>query len=370
MDLTSQDSFQVPKEAVEVNDKSVFMEQKDGFPAYVSMVDPFLVEALQNPRHRLTILRMELDVQKFLQNSGLHHFEFPHFPTSYLRLAAHRVAQHYGLQTMVQDNSVDGQGNRILVLKKPESKFPAVRLSDVPARRSETDELDQIKIVLKPRPSKASSNDINGIGLKRSPVRTVDERKEEYDRARARIFSSPSSSGSEDASGWVASDRKGENIGENEVSMNLIVDGEKSLGSREIGASSRVAIFRDKEKDRTDPDYDRSYERYVKNLPTIQSFNVAPIHVPKFPPPFVQYDSAIPQLHQMPVAQASINYRSPIMSPYHAMGLNQTSRDALYMQWPTQSMMYAHSYDHMRQTFFQAPFSQQPLSFECSQNHP
>lgn len=54
MDLTSQDSFQVPKEAVEVNDKSVFMEQKDGFPAYVSMVDPFLVEALQNPRHRLT----------------------------------------------------------------------------------------------------------------------------------------------------------------------------------------------------------------------------------------------------------------------------------------------------------------------------
>ncbi|CAI9782876.1 unnamed protein product [Fraxinus pennsylvanica] len=265
---------------------------------------------------------MELDIQKFLQNSGLHHFEFPHFPTSYLRLAAHRVAQHYGLQTMVQDNAVDGQGTRILVLKKPESKFPAVRLSDVPARQSETDELDQIKIVLKPRPSNASSNEVNGLGHKRSPVRTVDERKEEYDRARARIFSSPSSSESEDASGWVTSDRKSLNMGENEVSMNLVVDGEKSLGSREIGASSRVAIFRDREKDRTDPDYDRSYRR------------------------------------------------SPIMSPYHAMGLNQTSRDALYMQWPTQSMMYAHSCDHMRQTFFQAPFYQQPLSFDYSQNHP
>ncbi|KAL2480795.1 Single-stranded nucleic acid binding R3H protein [Abeliophyllum distichum] len=369
MDLTSQDSLQVPKEAVEVNDKGVFMEQKEGLPAYVSMVDPFLVEALQNPRHRLTILRMELDVQKYLQNSGLHQFEFPHLPTSYLRLAAHRVAQHYGLQTMVQDNAVDGQGTRILVFKKPESKFPAVRLSDVPARQSETDKLDQIKIVLKPRPSNASSNDVNGLGLKRSPVRTVEERKEEYDRARARIFSSPSSSESEDASGWVASDRKNLNFDENEVLMNLVVDGERSLGSREIGASSRVAIFRDREKDRTDPDYDRSYERYVKSLPSTQSFNVTPINVPKFPPPFVQYDSVIPHLGQMPVVRASINYRSPVMSPYHAMGLNQTSRDALYMQWPTQSMMYAESYDHLRQTIFQAPFCQQPLSFEYSQNH-
>ncbi|XP_022868343.1 uncharacterized protein LOC111387942 [Olea europaea var. sylvestris] len=369
MDLTSQDSLRVPKEAVEVNEKGVLMEQKEGFPAYVSMVDPFLVEALQNPRHRLTILRMELDVQKFLQSSGIHQFEFPHFPTSYLRLAAHRVAQHYGLQTMVQDNPVDGQGTRILVLKKPESKFPAILLSDVPAGQSETDKLGQIKIVLKPRSSKASSNGVNGLGLKRSPVRTVEERKEEYDRARARIFSSPSSSESEDTTGWVASDRKNLNMGGNEVSTNLVVDGEKNLSSREIGVSSKVAIFRDREKDRTDPDYDRSYERYVKNLPSIQSFNVAPINVPKYPPPFMQYDSVIPRLGQMPVAQASINYRSPVMSPYHAMGLNQTPRGALYMQWPSQSTMYAQSYDHLRQTIFQAPFYQQPLSFEHIQNH-
>ncbi|KAL3841144.1 hypothetical protein ACJIZ3_025735 [Penstemon smallii] len=174
------------------------MENQPPPPTYVSMVDPFLVEALQNPRHRLTILRMELDVQNFLKNSDIHQFEFPHFPTSYLRLAAHRVAQHYGLQTMVQDNVVDGQGIRILVIKNPESKVPAVCLSDVPAKDSENDHLNQIKFVIRPRP-KASSNDDNGLGLKRSPVRTVEERKEEYDRARARIFSSPNSSDSEDA---------------------------------------------------------------------------------------------------------------------------------------------------------------------------
>uniref|UniRef100_M1B7M4 Single-stranded nucleic acid binding R3H n=1 Tax=Solanum tuberosum TaxID=4113 RepID=M1B7M4_SOLTU len=107
-----------------------------GSSAYLSMADPFLVEALQNPRHRLTILRMELDIQKFLQSSDVQQFEYPHFPTSYLHLAAHRVPQHYGLQTMVQDSVVDGQGAKIPVTRKPESKYPGVRLSDIPPKQS------------------------------------------------------------------------------------------------------------------------------------------------------------------------------------------------------------------------------------------
>ncbi|KAG8372166.1 hypothetical protein BUALT_Bualt12G0038200 [Buddleja alternifolia] len=361
MDLISQ----VPVEATE---NGAVSEQMKEQPVYVSMVDPFLVEALQNPRHRLTILRMELDIQKFLQNSDVQQFEFPHFPTSYLRLAAHRVAQHYGLQTMVQDNTADGQGMRILVTKKPESKFPAVCLSDVPAKESESDKLDQIKIVIRPRP-KSSSNDANGLGLKRNPVRTVEERKEEYDRARARIFNGSSNFESEGAFTRAASDGRNLSIVEDDVSRNLVVDEDKSLYTREIGNSSRVAIFRDREKDRIDPDYDRSYDRYVKSIPSNQSFGLAPFNMQKFQPPFVQYDSVFPQPGQIPLPQASFNYRSPVMSPYCAMGLDQTSRDALYMQWPSHSMMYAQSYDQLRHTFLQAPFCQQPLSFDYSQNH-
>ncbi|XP_075491821.1 uncharacterized protein LOC142529970 [Primulina tabacum] len=339
-------------------------------PVYVAMVDPFLVEALQNPRHRLTILRMELDVQKFFQNSDLQMFVFPHFPTSYLRLAAHRVAQHYGLQTMIQDNVVDGQGSGILVIKKPDSKFPAICLSDVPAKEAENDKSDQIKIVIRPRASRGSSGDANEQGAKRSSVRTVEERKEEYDRARARIFHSSSGSESEDALTQVASDVMNLTLDENEVSRNLDVDGDKSIWSRDTGSSLRVAIFRDREKDRTDPDYDRSYGRYVKSTPNTQNFSLAPCNLQKFQPPFVQYDSVFPQLHQMPAPQASLNYSSPVMSSYCAAGVNQTPRDALYMQWQqTQSMMYAHSYNQMRRTLFQAPFCQQPLSFDYSQNH-
>ncbi|KAL3637108.1 hypothetical protein CASFOL_019407 [Castilleja foliolosa] len=326
-------------------------------PAYVSMVDPFLVEALQNPRHRLTILRMELDIQTFLQNPDLQQFEFPHFPTSYLRLAAHRVAQHYGLQTMVQD-TVDGQNIRILVLKKPGNKFPAVCLSDIPAKVSENDKLDQNKVVIRPRP-KASSNNAGELGLKRNQVRSVEDRKEEYDRARARIFRSPSNSESDDTVDRAASNGTNLNVYDSEFSRNFNLDGDKSM-CNEIGNSSRVAIIRDREKDRTDPDYDRSYDRYAKSFQNVQSYNVVPFNVQSFPSPFVQYDSVFPQ----------VNYRAPMNRPYCAVGLNQNPGEALYMQWPSQSIMYAQSYDQLRHAaVFQLPFCQQPLSFDYAQNH-
>lgn len=339
-----------------------------------SMVDPFLVEALQNPRHRLTILRMELDIQRFLQNADQQQFEFQHFPTSYLRLAAHRVAQHYGLVTMVQDNGLDGMVNRILVRKTAESRYPAIRLSEITAKHQESDKAEQTKIVIKPRPNKGSMNGANENGVKRNSVRSVEERKEEYDRARARIFSTPSSPDSDDMLSQAPTD--GKNIclsrDDNESFRSFMIDPEKTISIRDGGTSSRVAIFRDREKDRTDPDYDRSYERYVRSLPTNQSFSLAPFNMQKIQLPYVQYDAGFHQLGQMPRTQASLSYRppaNPVMSPFCAMGVNQTPRDAAYVQWPSTAMMYAHSYEQFRQAVFQPPFCQQPLSFDYSQNH-
>ncbi|GAV70653.1 SUZ domain-containing protein [Cephalotus follicularis] len=340
------------------------------------MVDPFLVEALQNPRHRLTILRMELDIQRFLQNPDQQLFEFQHFPTSYLRLAGHRVAQHYGLVTMVQDNGLDGMSNRILVRKTGESRYPAVRLSEIPAKQPKCDKPERIKLAIKPRPNKGSINEANELGTKRSPMRSVEERKEEYDRARARIFSTAGSPGSDDRSSQALTD--GKNIcfsgEENESFRDFMIDPEKNISMRDWGTSSRVAIFKDREKDRTDPDYDRSYERYVRSLPTNQSFSLGPFSMQKIQLPFVQFDPGFHQLGQMPWTQASLSYRppaSPVMSPFCAIGMNQTTRDATYVQWPNTSMMYAQSYQQFRQSVFQlqAPFCQQPLSFDYSQNH-
>uniref|UniRef100_M1D9F8 R3h domain containing protein n=1 Tax=Solanum tuberosum TaxID=4113 RepID=M1D9F8_SOLTU len=83
----------------------------------VNTVDQFLREALKNPREHLSIMRMEQDVEKFIKDPGQQQMEFQPLPTSYFRLAAHCVAQHYSLQSMVLlDNSLpDGSGPKILV---------------------------------------------------------------------------------------------------------------------------------------------------------------------------------------------------------------------------------------------------------------
>ncbi|GMH20223.1 hypothetical protein Nepgr_022064 [Nepenthes gracilis] len=339
--------------------------EKEKEASFASTVDPFLIEALQNPRHRLTILRMELDVQRFLQNPNQLQFEFQHFPTSYLRLAAHRVAQHYGLQTMVLDNVLDGPGTKIAVRKTAESRYPPVFLSEIPAKHLEICKHEQVKIAIRPKPNR-TFNDATELGIKRSPARTEKERKEEYDRARARIFSSPSSCSSDDTLSQASADGKFSSSSKDDSGRcwASMTDSEKNLGIRDIGSASRVAIFRDREKDRFDPDYDRTYERYVKSIPTGPRL-LAPFNMPKFQPPFVQYNPAFPQLGQIPRAQSCLNYgpsSDTTMSHFASM-------DATYMQWPSPTMMYAHTHEPLRHAFFQAPFCQRPLSFDYSQNH-
>ncbi|XP_010543660.1 PREDICTED: R3H domain-containing protein 2-like [Tarenaya hassleriana] len=319
-----------------------------------TMLDPFLFEALQNPRHRLTILRMELEVQRFLQDPDQQQFEFQHYPTSYLRLAAHRVAQHYGLVTMVTDSGSDGPGNRILVRKTAETRYPLVRLSEIPVKQPENGKSEVLKIVIKPRPNKGSGGEGTGMGMQRNIMRSVEERKEEYDKARARIFNRPSSSDSEDSSSSRASlDGKHTFLrgNEGEVARNLSVDIEKNLTIGESGGTSRVAIIRDREKDRFDPDYDRSYGRYVRVLPPGQNFTPMPIQLPF-------HEGLFPQI---PMAQATLNYSHPLNPPVR----NNT---AIQTQWPNAAMMYAHSYEQFRQASFQGMFFQQPLSFEYLQN--
>eukprot|EP00262_Sarcandra_glabra_P019170 TRINITY_DN7126_c0_g1_i1.p1 TRINITY_DN7126_c0_g1~~TRINITY_DN7126_c0_g1_i1.p1 ORF type:complete len:392 (-),score=50.17 TRINITY_DN7126_c0_g1_i1:143-1252(-) len=346
----------------------------DGCSSCSSHVDPFLVEALQNPRHRLTVLRIELDIQRFMQSPDQHQFEFPHFPTSYLRLAAHRVAQHYGLQSMVSDNIVDGPGSRIIVKKTPESRYPAICLSEIPAKQPETDKSEQVKIAIRPRLHKSSMNGATEAGIKRSPVRTVEERKEEYERARARIFSTSNNSDLENVCSEATTDgRSFYSLSRDEIEgYKSTMDEPERTVSRD--GISRVAIFRDREKDRSDPDYDRSYDRYYRGLMPNRNLNLGPFNLQSFPAPFIQYESSFPQLGQLPRTQTTASYGGPsnaILSPFCAVGSNQTSRDAVYMQWPTPAMMYAHSYEHFRHAhaMFQAPFCQQPLSFDYSQNH-
>ncbi|KAL8162968.1 hypothetical protein V2J09_014457 [Rumex salicifolius] len=355
---------------MELNDGSSGMPTE----ALYASVDPFLIEVLQDFRHRLTVLRMELDVQMFLQNPEQLQFEFPHFPSSYMRLAAHRVAHHYGLQTVVVDNGADALG-KIVAMKTPESKYASVCLSEIPAKQPDTGKMEQKKIAIRRRPSRTSSGEADDLGAKHSPARTVEERKEQYDKARARIFNNPGSPTSDDTSPQVFEEDKNFSTNKDDgvcQSSLSVTDADITPGFRDFGSSSRVAIFKDREKDLTDPDYDRSYDRYIKSFPVNQRPFV-PFNMPSFQPPMVQYNPGFSQMGgQMPRPQSSINYAPSSdlsMNQFGSLGINHLSRDAMYMQWPNPTMMYAHTYEPFRHAVFQAPFCQQPLSFDYAQNH-
>lgn len=239
-----------------------------------------------------TVLRMEQDVEKFIRDPTQQQLEFQQLPTSYLRLAAHRVAQHYSLQSMVllDSNSPDGSGSRIIVRKTNECQLPLVRLADIPVNFP-SEENSALKVAIKQRPQKRSQNvhSENSNSLKSSSSKSVEERKEEYNKARARIFNSSSNtsigaSGKQDSELRLQDGSQQGSLGFPKIedkSVSAIPEINSVRGFIDSSTSSvraarsrtekepvvryrpnnKVAIFRDREVDRKDPDYDRNYDR-------------------------------------------------------------------------------------------------------------
>jgi hypothetical protein len=236
---------------------------------------------------------MEQDIEKFIRDPNQQQLEFQQLPTSYLRLAAHRVAQHYSLQSMVLlDNSLpDGSGSRIIVCKTSNCRLPLIRLADIPVSLPSEDG-DTVKVAIKQRPQKGSQTANNSNSLKTNNSKSVEERKEEYNKARERIFNSSSSTGgtigkpdseprSQDCSQLGTFDiskseeKSAPGIPDLSSGRGLIESSTSNSRSATLARTriekepvgryrpnNRVAIFRDREVDRKDPDYDRSYDRY------------------------------------------------------------------------------------------------------------
>lgn len=233
---------------------------------------------------------MEQDVEKFIRDPTRQQMEFQQLPTSYLRLAAHRVAQHYSLQSMVLlDNSLpDGSGSRIIVRKTSECRMPLIRLADIPVNLPSEGGV-VVKVAIKQRPQKGSNiaSGSNSHLSKANSLKSVEERKEEYNRARARIFNSSSFNGGVSArpecesrthEGFqhvprvaLKTEEKPALTGGPDLNGGRgLIDSASGRSARSrterepVGrakTTSRVAIFRDREIDRKDPDYDRSYDR-------------------------------------------------------------------------------------------------------------
>ncbi|KAK6136016.1 hypothetical protein DH2020_030226 [Rehmannia glutinosa] len=391
----------------------------------INTVDQFLREAIQNPRERLSVLRMEQDVEKFIRDPTREQMEFQQLPTSYLRLAAHRVAQHYSLQSMVllDNNLPDGSGSRIIVRKTSNIRLPLVRLADIPVNLP-TEEGGAIKVAIKQRPQKGSqsNSNSNSHSVKSNSSKSVEERKEEYNRARARIFSSNSPVGS--SSGKPESDPRIQDSFQ-QVSLGIAkaeerifpVSGSDVIISRSLSDSStsssrlprsrtekepigrpkinnRVAIFRDREIDRKDPDYDRSYDRYMQRFDPGFGFSGGPYTIQPMYAPAINYNTEFPQLgsnHRPPISSehqprplpqhlpgpwvgptppAGIGYgpAETMLSPFSSGLVSARSNSSLYLhstQYPCQpsGLPYMHPLEPIHQPFSQSHQQQPDNSF-------
>lgn len=394
-------------------------DSEDLLAERINQVDQFLREAIQNPRERLSVLRIEQDVVKFLQNPRQQQLEFSQLPTSYLRLAAHRIAQHYCLQSMVvvDNNSLDGTGMKIIIHKTSDSRFPAIRLADIPANLPQDEKNNIVKVAIKQRPQKGSHGSAGGMNSNSSNpnhAKSVEERKEEYNKARARIFSvnNSTTSGSKSTEDEAVAFDNCQfhtlvNLKPEEKPCVDVVrtnnakplsDGlsgigriNKPKGEREANKvkNNRVAIFRDREIDRKDPDYDRSYDRYSQRFDPGFGFNMGPYSMQAMYAPAVNYNTEFPQLGaahrvQMPmeppprtipqhvrgpwVASTSTmgyGHLDTMMGPFNPNHMGAPSASAMYMHssqfaCPGPTMTYVRPHERIQQSISHPSLQQQP----------
>ncbi|XP_073031377.1 uncharacterized protein [Primulina eburnea] len=391
----------------------------------IMSVDQFLREAIQNPRERLSVLRMEHDVEKFIRDPTREQMEFQHLPTSYLRLAAHRVAQHYFLQSMVllDNNLPDGSCSRIIVRKTSNIRLPLIRLADIPVNLP-TEEGGDFKVAIKQRPQKGSqtSNNSNLHLAKSNSSKSVEERKEEYNRARARIFSSSSSGGTSSGKpetehrtqdgfqlGSMGNKRAEERlfpVGVSDENIGRSYSDSSVISNRITGSmtekepmgrhktNNRVAIFRDRDGDRKDPDYDRRYDRYTQRFDPGFGFSGGAYTIQPMYAPALNYNTEFPQLgpshgqssisseHQpRPVPQhlppwasqsapTGIGYgpTEAMLSPFGLGNVNVHANSGLYLnspQYPCQpaGYPYIHPHEQIHQPFSQSHQQQHDASF-------
>ncbi|KAI3783678.1 hypothetical protein L1987_42764 [Smallanthus sonchifolius] len=370
----------------------------------VNSVDHFLREALQNPRERLSVLRMEQDVERFIRDPSQQQMEFQQLPTSYLRLAAHRVAQHYSLQSTVllDNNLLESSGSRIIIHKTPDSRLPLIRLADIPVKLPADDSANNVvKVAIKQRPNKKSQIvGTNSNSQRSNSLKSVEERKEEYNRARARIFSSSSStSGGKQESGSSRLQEMSHHgslgvLKAEEVSSSTEMDMNSGSGSvTGTGPTSRiiledsvtrsrnngkVAIFRDHEVERKDPDYDRSYDRYAQRFDPGFGFNGGSYPIQPMYTPVLTYNTEFPQLgpthtHRAPPISTeqhqphtlAQHLPGPWVSPSSPAGLGYRPPESMvapfnpnlgYMQYPSQrsGVTFIHPHEQVHQQLAQS----------------
>ncbi|XP_057182300.1 R3H domain-containing protein 2 isoform X11 [Triplophysa rosa] len=143
----------------------------------------FLVNTLKNnPRDRMMLLKLEQDILDFISNIDSQKRKFPPM-TSYHRMLLHRVAAYFGL-----DHNVDQTGKAVIINKTSNTRIPDQKFSEH-IKDDKTDDF-QKRYILK-RDNSSLDQDDGRLRMRLKDDRrskSIEEREEEYQRARDRIF--------------------------------------------------------------------------------------------------------------------------------------------------------------------------------------
>ncbi|KAH7488608.1 hypothetical protein PRIC1_007278 [Phytophthora ramorum] len=153
-------------------------------------LDPVLVAGLENARERLTLLKFEDQIVRFLKNAREPHLNFPPL-SSYHRLIVHRLAQRCGLEHQTAEyNPYENSSARVVTLfKTPQSAVPRVLLIDLsPDRQTPTvTPASAPRIMMRKRSAPRPGANGRGNGADKA-MPTLQDRERAYAEARARIF--------------------------------------------------------------------------------------------------------------------------------------------------------------------------------------
>ncbi|XP_042305435.1 R3H domain-containing protein 1 isoform X7 [Sceloporus undulatus] len=147
----------------------------------------FLVNTLKNnPRDRMMLLKLEQEILDFIGNNEIPRKKFPPM-TSYHRMLLHRVAAYFGLE-----HNVDQSGKSVIVNKTSNTRIPDQKFCE--HIKDEKNEDFQKRYILK-RENSSLDKDDNQMRIRLKDDRrskSIEEREEEYQRARERIFAQDS----------------------------------------------------------------------------------------------------------------------------------------------------------------------------------
>ncbi|XP_067385577.1 R3H domain-containing protein 2 isoform X5 [Emydura macquarii macquarii] len=143
----------------------------------------FLVNTLKkNPRDRMMLLKLEQEILEFISDNNNQFKKFPQM-TSYHRMLLHRVAAYFGM-----DHNVDQTGKAVIINKTSNTRIPEQRFSEHIKDERNVD-FPQ-RFILK-RDDASMDRDDNQIRIPLQDGRrskSIEEREEEYQRVRERIF--------------------------------------------------------------------------------------------------------------------------------------------------------------------------------------